>query len=151
MSRSSTDQYLEAKVLTASQPKLHLMLIEGALRFGQQARQSWDDNDADMTSDHKLLRIMDILEELTMSAAAGKSDISRQLEEQYAFLYREVAASRINRDCAKLDQCLKLLEYQRETWQLACEKVASEPTPARAPVVPTHLLSSTTDTFSLEA
>ncbi len=153
MSKPSDSQYLESKVLTASQPRLHLMMLEGALRFGQQAKQRWNDDEASAEAELLLNRMMDIVEELTLGTAAGGSDISKQLVEQYAFVYRELTASRINRDLQKLEECLKLLEYQRKTWKLACEKVVADPaTPAKTSVLPLHHLSqSSRDSFSLEA
>ncbi len=153
MSTPSDSQYLESKVLTASQPRLHLMLLEGALRFGQQAKQEWNDDEPFDEAEQLLDRMMDIVEELTTSTALGGSEISKQLVEQYAFVYRELTASRINRDLQKLDECLKLLEFQRETWKRACENlVADVATPAKTSVPPPHHLSqSTSNSFSLEA
>ncbi len=153
MSTPTNSQYLESKVLTASQPRLHLMMLEGALQFGQQAKQRWNDDEAFAVAEQLFSRMMDIVEELTLGTAAGGSEISKQLVEQYAFVYRELTASRINRDLQKLEECLKLLEFQRKTWKLACEKVAADPaTPAKTSVLPPHHLSqSSRDSFSLEA
>ena len=153
MSTPTNSHYLESKVLTASQPRLHLMLLEGALQFGQQAKQRWNDDEAFAETEQLLSRMMDIVEELTLGTAARGSEISKQLVEQYAFVYRELTASRINRDLQKLDECLKLLEFQRKTWKLACEKLAADPpTAAKTSGLPPHLLSqSTSDSFSLEA
>ena len=153
MSTPSDSHYLESKILTASQPRLHLMMLESALRFGQQAKQKWNDDEPFAESEQLLNRMMDIVEELTLGTAARGSEISKQLVEQYAFVYRELTASRINRDLQKLDECLKLLEFQRKTWKLACEKVVADPaTPAKNSVLPPHHLSqSSRDSFSLEA
>ncbi len=153
MSTPTNSQYLESKVLTASQPRLHLMMLEGALQFGQQAKQRWNDDEAFAETEQLLSRMMDIVEELTLGTAAGGDEISKQLVEQYAFVYRELSASRINRDLQKLDECLKLLEFQRKTWKLACEKLVGDAaTPAKTSVLPPHHLSqSTSDSFSLEA
>ncbi len=154
MSTPTNSQYLESKVLTASQPRLHLMLLEGALRFGQQAKQNkWDDDEEFAETEQLLNRMMDIVEELTLGTAARGSEISKQLVEQYAFVYRELTASRINRDLQKLDECLKLLEFHRKTWKLACEKVVGDPpTLTKTPVLPPHHPSqSSSDSFSLEA
>ncbi len=149
----SDSHYLESKVLTASQPRLHLMMLEGALQFGQQAKQRWNDDEAFAETEQLFSRMMDIVEELALGTAASGSEISKQLVEQYAFVYRELTASRINRDLQKLEECLKLLEYQRKTWKLACEKVVADPaTPAKTSVLPPHHLSqSSSDSFSLEA
>jgi len=153
MSTPTNSPYLESKVFTASQPRLHLMMLEGALRFGQQAKQEWNDDEPFDEAEQLLDRMMDIVEELTTSTVLGGSEISKQLVEQYAFVYRELTASRINRDLQKLDECLKLLEFQRKTWKLACEKLVGDPaTPAQTSAPPPHHLSqSTSDSFSLEA
>ena len=123
MSQPSRDQYLESKVLTASQPKLHMMLLDGALRFGNQAREAWVQTDGYALAEPSLERMFDIVEELLQGLASGDGEISGQLAEQYAFVYRELAVCRTNQDPAKLDSCLKLLTYQRETWRLANERL----------------------------
>jgi flagellar protein FliS len=125
MSPPTNSQYLDGKVLTASQPRLHLMLLDGTLRFGRQAKELWDEENFSET-DQLLGRVADILDEMTRSVSAGSEESSQQLEEQYAFIYRELAACRINLSVEKLDSCLKLLEFERETWLLACERFEAE-------------------------
>ena len=87
-----------------------------------------------------LERMFDIVEELLQGLASGDGEISGQLAEQYAFVYRELAVCRTNQDPAKLDSCLKLLTYQRETWRLANERLdnahaeaPAKPKPATMP------------------
>lgn len=136
MSYPSRDQYLENKVLTASQPQLHLMLLDGALRYGRQAQTMLTEESTFSETDHLLARMCDIVDELAHGASAGKEEVSAQLAEQYAFIYRELISSRFNEDPGKLDSCVKLLAYQQETWRLACEKMETE---ASAPVAKPHL------------
>lgn len=157
MSHPSRQQYLESKVLTASQPQLHMMLLDGAIRFGRNAKEMWAAGADFQEVDQKLARMADIVDELTHGTATASGEISKQLEEQYAFVYRELAASRINQESAKLESCLKLLAYQRETWKLATDQLevpTAEPaSPASQPVVP-HLKIEAAPTsvgFSLEA
>ena len=156
MSQPSRDQYLESKVLTASQPKLHMMLLDGALRFGNQAREAWVQTDGFTLAEPSLERMFDIVEELLQGLASGEGEISGQLAEQYAFVYRELAACRTNKDPEKLDSCLKLLTYQRETWRLANERLDdahAEAAPKAKPVMP-RLDSDASQTslgFSFEA
>jgi flagellar protein FliS len=153
MNTTSKASYLENRVRTASQPQIHLMLIEGALRFGQQARQQWNDESLISQVDQLVDRVIDIVEELVHSTTQGKTGISKQLEEQYAFLYRELALSRVNRDLEKFKVCLKLLEFQRETWRMACEWIESQPAAADAPTtVPMpHMPFTSAGGFSVEA
>ncbi len=154
MLQSSRTQYLEGKIQTSSQPQLHLLLLDGALRFGRQAREQWGD-DTDLGEVAPLLgRMSDIVEELTYSVAKSEEKLSKDFEEQYAFIFRELCASQINEDRSKLDDCLKLLEFERETWKLACEKIELSSSAAMAkPIVPhMHLPSGMpSEGLSLEA
>ena len=127
------NQYLESKVLTASQPQLHRMMLEGALRFGRQARQLWGDREQAAEVERLLGRTIDLVEELSRSVTEGDSDVSEQLEELYAFIYRELVSCRYNlssdpKDAGQLDEVLKLLDYQRETWKQACNLCESDET-----------------------
>ncbi len=156
MNQPSRDQYLESKVLTASQPKLHLMLLDGALRFGNQARDAWAKADESPEAEQSLMRMFEIVEELLQGLASGEGDIASELAEQYAFVYRELADCLTSRDRKKLDSCLQLLDYQRETWRLANERLdgshAEADTKAK-PAMP-HLdmgMPQTSPGFSLEA
>lgn len=156
MSDSSRQQYLESKVFTASQPQLHLMLLDGALRFGTQARDAWTESEGFAAADSALERMFDIVEELLQGLASGEGEISEQLAEQYAFVYRELAACRINADKQRLETCLELLTYQRETWKLASERIDAEQpaTPKPAKLATPHMDTGSTQPvagFSFEA
>ena len=43
MPASARNHYLETEVLTATPQKLHLLLIEAAMRFAERARRHWRD------------------------------------------------------------------------------------------------------------
>jgi flagellar protein FliS len=127
----ASNRYLDGRVATASQPELQLMLLDGALRFGRQARQIWDDAARQIESDRLLARARDIVEELVRSVSGGATPPSKRLEEEYAFIYRQLAAAQIGHDAAAFDSALDLLAFQRETWRQACEKLkpANQATP----------------------
>jgi flagellar protein FliS len=126
--------YLDARVTTASQPELQIMLIDGAMRFGRQALEAGSDANKSVETDQPLRRLVDIVEELVRSATLGDAPESRRLQEEYAFILRQVALCVLEFDAAKLESALTLLAYQRETWKLACEKVRQDApqTPAAA-------------------
>lgn len=126
MSNSTQAQYLNSKVTTASQPELQLMLFDGALRFGAKARKAWAETMDHVETERYLGRTLDILEAIVMGVSGSDQEIAKQLEEQYAFLFREIAASRINNDLKRFDKAMTLLAYERETWKMACDKLAAE-------------------------
>jgi flagellar protein FliS len=118
--------YLDARVTTASQPELQVMLIDGAMRFGRQALETSGDAEKSLETDQSLRRVLDIVEELVRSATLGETAESRRLQEEYAFVLRQVALCVLEFDAAKLESALALLAYHRETWKLACEKVRQD-------------------------
>lgn len=127
---SANSRYLDGRVQTASQPELQLILLDGALRFGRQAEQLWHDADQRLECDHLLTRLTDILETLVQGLAITESDVSKRLAEEYAFAFRQVALSQLNHDAAPLALALRLLDFERETWRLACDQLKSIPAPA---------------------
>ncbi|NOZ38709.1 MAG: flagellar protein FliS [Planctomycetes bacterium] len=161
MSQPSREQYLESKVFTASQPQLHMMLLDGALRFGNQAKEIWAEKSDFSLVEQPLTRMFDIVEELLQGLACGEGEISAQLAEQYAFVYRELAVCRINENLDLLDGCMDILSFQRETWNLASEQMESEqaapkvaqskPTMPHMPLMDSGNTTQVSAGFSLEA
>ncbi|QEG34170.1 flagellar export chaperone FliS [Bythopirellula goksoeyrii] len=144
--------YLDNKVVTASQPRLQLMLLEGAVRFSKQAQQLWKEDAGFASVDQSLSRVAEILEELVRGASSGDSEISKSIEDQYAAIYRELASCRINQAPELLDACLELLQYHRETWKLVCEQIEAEAKPPQSPgAARIHLDFVPGESFSLEA
>ena len=117
--------YLESKVLTASPQRLHLMLIEGAIRFGRQAEESLRKGERAAAAT-PLLRMIDIVGELLAAVRANKSDLNKKIADQYWFLLRRVSEAKINSNAAALAEALRLLDYERQTWQLLCEKLSAD-------------------------
>ena len=152
MAGNMNNQYLEGRILTASQPRLHLMLLEGAARqcaVAQQAgaQEFWGEFDA------ALGKAMDIVEELVRSVSGKTTKLAESLEEQYAFLFRELTVCRFEMNLGKLADCVKLLEFHRETWKQVCDK-SDAPQPTRPTVIAPHLRSDATipgESFSFEA
>jgi flagellar secretion chaperone FliS len=121
----SKNTYLEAKVLTAPTYRLQLMLIEGAIRFGRQAEQSLASGDV-VAATPTLIRVLDIMGELTAGVRHKQTELNRKIADLYLFILRRVAEAKINDDAAPLREALELLEYERQTWQLVCERMESE-------------------------
>jgi flagellar protein FliS len=139
-------QYLESKVLTASPHKLHLMLIEGAQRLGRQAEAALARGDTEAAAG-PLLRALDIVGELLAGAREKKTALNLKLADFYWFLFRRLSLAKINSDAKSLGEVLKLLEYERQTWQLVCDRLDAtegQLPPIRAP-------RAATARFTLEA
>ena len=119
------NEYFVSQVLTASPHKLHLLLIEGAIRFGRQAEAAMERGDFESAS-APLVRMLDIVGEMLASVRQLKSDLNLKVAELYLFLFRRVSEAKVNDDVEKLAEAIRLLEYERETWRLVCEKLAAD-------------------------
>ena len=128
---AAPSRYLDARVATASQPELQLMLLDGALRFGRQAQQLWNSERREEL-ERLLDRTFDVVEELVRSVILGGHEASKRLEEEYAFAYRQLARARLGLDAVALESALKLLSFHRETWKLACDNLRTAGAAPRA-------------------
>src|SRR4051794_36055262 len=115
--------YLESKVMTAPAPRLHLMLVEGALRHGRVADEALRRGESTAAA-APLLRVLDIVGELLAGVRGNKTDLNNRLADLYWFVFRRLSQAKINSDAAALAEAMKILEFERQTWQLVCEKFA---------------------------
>ncbi len=146
--------YLESKVLTAQPQRLHLMLIEGAIQFGRRAEAALRKGE-NAAAAAALLRVVDIVSELLAGVRAHNSELNEKLADLYWFIFRRVSEAKINTDMAALVEALRLLEYERQTWQMLCDKLNGgktvvPPTP-HSRAFAAGPSSNSKSTFSLEA
>jgi flagellar protein FliS len=133
-------QYLESKVLTAPSYRLHLMLIDGAIRFGRQAEESLRRGESTAAA-APMLRVVDIVGEMLAGVRGGSSEINKRLTDLYWYLFRRVSEAKIHSDIAKLAEALRLLEFERQTWQTVCQKFAADTTTTSNEQTPQHPFS----------
>jgi flagellar protein FliS len=153
MDHHSPQSYLDSKVLTASQPRLHLLLLEGAVRQVRRAEaaaaeESWSEFEL------ALAKAMDIVEEMVRSVTDSLEPLAGKLVDFYAFLFRELTACRFDRDTKKLASLSELLEFERETWRQVCENLEMNSTTAasrRIAPAPATSAFSPGQSFSIEA
>ena len=123
MSSAVDNPYLRDAVMTASPEQLQLMLYDGAIRFARQARDALDAKDYE-TSYVRLTRAQHIILEMQNGL---NYEVNRPLCERmaaiYNFLYRKLVDANVNRNVADIDDVLKILRIERETWQILVDKV----------------------------
>lgn len=139
MGETIDNPYLRDAVLTASPEQLQLMLYDGCIRFSLQARDAIEQKDHE-TSYEKLTRAQHIIMEMQNGL---NYDVNRELCERvasiYTFLYNKLVDACVNRDVNMIDDALKVLRIERETWQILVDKVskAQHHTQA-APIAPSN-------------
>lgn len=131
------DAYLESKVLTASPYQLHLLVLDGAIRFARQADSAFEAGDHDAAS-QALTRSRDFVTELLGGLDEGQApELVHSLQSLFTFVYRKLAQAEIERSAQPARDAIRILNLHRETW-LALEKqlrseLAAVPEVARGP------------------
>jgi len=133
MADSQSNTYLRDAVMTATPEQLQLMLYDGAIRFSLQARDAIERKDYE-TSYDRLTRAQHIIVEMLNGL---NYDVNRELCERvasiYNFLYRKLVDASVQRSTQDIDDALKVLRIERETWQMLCDKVAKDREAGNAP------------------
>jgi flagellar secretion chaperone FliS len=127
-----SNRYLETKVMTASPEELRLMLLDGAVKFCRQGRDSLAKKDYEGCH-NGYSRCRAILIELISSMRTEVDpSLCEKVSSLYLFLIKELIESSHTKDVAKADKVIELLEYERETWVLLMAKLAEERSAAGA-------------------
>lgn len=142
-SHNASDAYLRDAVLTATPEQLHLMLYDGAIRFARQGRDALARKDYD-TSYEKLSRAQKIVLEMQNALNYDVNrDLCTRMASLYDFVYFKLVDANIHFKTESVDDALKILEHQRETWAMLLDKLKEERTGA-APASPASVASSST-------
>ena len=128
MPNSARESYLETQVLTATPQRLRLMLIEGALRFGRQAIECWEEQDSHGQRCAALACCNDILAELHGTIRADDLAVAQHVKAIYQFLLVQLARVSNQDDPKMLREVIEVLEIERETWRQLCEQMPEAPT-----------------------
>lgn len=134
MAPSSPGNYLETEVLTAPPQKLQLMLIEAVIRFAKRAKMQWEaGNDGDAYE--SIFRAKKVVAELLGGLNREESPkLAAKISAVYVYVLRALTTAAADRDVSKIDDALKVLAVEQETWQQVCRKLVEEKSPPyRAP------------------
>lgn len=135
MNQTAAQNYLKTKVMTATPEQLQLMLYDGAIRFGEQAKLALEQRDFE-ASYNGISRAQRIVTEMIGSL---KHDVNPQLcgklAALYNYVYRKLIEANIDHKIDSLQDALDILKYQRETWVMLLDQLGK----AKAGVAATKL------------
>ncbi len=122
--------YLRTKVLTASPAELRLMLLDGAIKFARQGREGLAAGNHEM-SYNGVSQCRAIITELMVTMKREHDpELCDRLAALYTFMFNELISANLEHNAGRVDAVIKLLEFERETWVMLMEKLASEEAPA---------------------
>lgn len=124
MDQRSSNPYLHDAVLTATPEQLQLMLYDGAIRYATQGRDALSQKDFE-TAYNKLTRAQHIILEMINGLNYDVNpELCKRVASIYNFLYRKLVDACVQRQVEFIDDALRVLRIERETWQLLVDKVA---------------------------
>ncbi len=145
MNNSAREEYLAQEVFTATPQKLQLMLLEAALRFGERTKKHWELGQPEKALE-SIQRCQSIVSELLGGLAPSRgTELYQRLSGIYLFSYRSLVEAARTQDENQLNDVLRVLQIERETWREVCEKLGT-PNSTKPP----HFDMSRQSSFSLE-
>lgn len=123
MSTLAPNSYLRDAILTATAEQLQLMLYDGAIRFARQGRDALQARDFEKSYE-KLSRAQAIIAEMENGLRPEVNpELCSRMTSIYGFLYRKLVDASVNRDPSAIEDALKVLYIERDTWVMLIEKV----------------------------
>jgi len=133
---SMSDQanaYLRTRVMTASPEELRLMLLDGAIKFAQQGREGLASKNYEM-SFNGIDRCRNIILELIVTVREDVApELAKNVKALYTFFYNELTNASLEKNVAKIDKVIELLNFERETWVMLMDQLAKERAAGLAP------------------
>jgi len=120
--QTARQNYLQAEVQTATPQKLQLMLIEAAIKNVHRTKKAWEEERFEAAFD-SLSLAQDIVAEILSSVDKdGSPELAGKIASIYVFIFRCLSEGGMTHDSQKLDDALRVLNSERETWRQVCEK-----------------------------
>jgi len=129
MEPSARENYLATEVMTATPQKLQLMMLDAAIRSAERTQQHWraeEDEEASET----LIHAQQIMGELVAGLdREGDTELVKKVAAVYLFVFRSLTEANFYHDEAKLNDAIKILKVERETWRQVCDQLGTTKRP----------------------
>jgi flagellar protein FliS len=125
MGKAKENPYLRDAVMTASPEQLQLMLYDGAIRYALQGRDAVERADWEEAY-NKLTRAQQIVLEMQRGLNHEVNPkLCAQVAAVYGFVYHRLVDASVKREVQFVDDALKVLRVERDTWQMVVDKVTA--------------------------
>jgi flagellar secretion chaperone FliS len=126
MNPQAAQSYFRSKVLTATPEQLQLMLFDGGIRFSEQGKAALEKKDFE-TAHRCLTRAQEIVNELNATLRHELyPELCAKLASLYNYAHRNLVQANVKHDPAMVDEALKVIRYQRETWAMLLENLTKQ-------------------------
>lgn len=132
MNPQGAQNYFRTRVMTATPEQLQMMLFDGVIRYGEQARLALESKNWE-TSFNLITRMQKIIIELNGSLKHNVlPELCGKLASLYNYAYRMLIEANVQHRLDSLDEALKIMRFQRETWAMLLDQLAKKKAAAGA-------------------
>lgn len=129
--RTAAREYLETQVLTASPERLHLMVVDAAVRFARKGEEALEAADY-ATACSALDRSRSCVNELLAGVNSDPNpELADRLRSLFLFVHGNLVRADLTHDARLVRDALSILETHRETWLALIKQLHPESIPAR--------------------
>lgn len=129
----TANSYLTTRVMSASPQELRLLLLDAAIKFTHQACEGLRTKNFEL-SFNGFGQARDIALELISGISEDADpDLADKVRGVFLFIYRELMDASFEKSVEKTQRVIELLEYERDTWVLAMERIVAEKGGGAAP------------------
>jgi flagellar secretion chaperone FliS len=128
----AAQNYLKTKVLTATPEQLQLMLYDGAISFAEQGKAALEKKDY-QASYRTLTKAQKIINELISKLRPDVyPELCSKLSALYSYAYRNLFHANVHHKPEDVEEALKVLRFQRQTWAMLMEQLGKKRASAAA-------------------
>jgi flagellar protein FliS len=129
---AASREYLKNAVLTARPEQLQIMLLDGAIRFSAKGREALEAKNYEESFNN-----LDRAQRICAQLGDGLNrEINPELVDMmrglYNFCYTRLIDANLRHETKAVDDAVRILRHQRETWQLIADRIAAGDSPAEA-------------------
>lgn len=126
MNPQAARNYLKTRVMTATPEQLQMMLYDGAIRYCEQAVPAIEKRDWEATY-IAIGKAQKIVTQLITSLRHDVSpELCKTLAGLYTYIHRKLVDACTKHSMEALNEALKLLRHQRETWAMLMDQLGKK-------------------------
>lgn len=125
--RTAAREYLETQVLTASPERLHLLVVDAAIRFSRQGEAALGAADYE-TACSAFDRARSCVNELLAGIVDKPNpELAERLKALFLYVHRNLVRADLTHDARLVRDALSILEIHRETWLELMDRLQPAP------------------------
>ena len=121
MDRQTHNTHLKTEINGTTPQRLHLMLIDGALRYARKTLTDWEGGRLDDAHEN-CRQCRNLLVELFSTTKTDTSEISERTADLYVYLMQAITQADMEGDTSQIDKLIRILEIEQGTWREICQR-----------------------------